>query len=172
MKYLLSTFPEKHNAMPTLIVYTSHHGTTGKIASMLAGRTGAKAINLRDKPWPDLAAYDRIILAASIHAGNIGGTMKAFLKQNMIILLQKPTGIILCGMNEPEFQAQYERNFPELLRNHVFMKHLLCGEFLFDRMNFFERLIVRKISGIKASLSKLDEAEIERIAENLNATNP
>lgn len=158
--------------MKTVIAYTSHHGTTAKIAKMLAQKTGAGLCNLREKPWPDFADCDRIILAASVHAGNIGGTMKAFLRQNMIPLLQKQTGIILCGMNEPEFQNQYERNFPELLRNHVFMKHLLCGEFLFERMNFFERLIVRKISGINATISKLDEAEIDRIAESLNSTYP
>ena len=158
--------------MKTLIVFASSHGTTEKVAHSIARSMNnghVEFINLKkEKPY-DLSVYDRIIVGGSIHAGQIQGRVKQFCEKNMLQLLEKQLGLFLCCMNEPEYQTQFERAFPELLRNHATSSKIMGGEFLFDKMNFFQRLIVRKISGINESVSRIDEKSLQEFAEEMNA---
>jgi menaquinone-dependent protoporphyrinogen oxidase len=158
--------------MKTLIVYASAHGTTEKVAHSIARSMDnghVEIINLKKENPFDLSVYDRIIVGGSIHAGQIQGRVKQFCEKNMLQLLEKQLGLFLCCMNEPEYQAQFERAFPELLRKHASSSKIMGGEFLFDKMNFFQRLIVRKISGINESVSKIDEKSLQQFAEEMNA---
>jgi menaquinone-dependent protoporphyrinogen oxidase len=52
---------------------------------------------------------------------------------------------------------------PKLLRNHAISSKCVGGEFLFEKMNFFEKLIVKKVSGITRNISKIDENKIEEL---------
>lgn len=154
--------------MKSLIVFVSHHGTTANVASQIAGRIGnAEIMDLRKHPNPDLSPYDCIILGASIHAGKISGRMRNFMRNNMVTLLNKKLGIFLCCMNEPSFKAQLEANFPEVLRLHSSTNRVVGGEFLFDRMSFFEKWIVRKISGIHETTSNLLPEAIQGFIHDL-----
>lgn len=157
--------------MKTLIVYASTHGTTEKVAHSIARSLEnghVDVINLKkDNPF-DLSVFDHVIVGGSIHAGQLQGRVKQFCEKNMLQLLEKPLGLFLCCMNEPEYQAQFERVFPELLRKHATSSKIMGGEYLFDKMNFFQRLIVRKISGINESLSRIDQNAIEEFVQEMN----
>lgn len=156
--------------MKTLIVYASTHGTTEKVAHSVARSLDnghVEIINLKREQPGDLSVYDRVIIGGSIHAGQIQGRVRQFCEKNMLQLLEKQLGLFLCCMNEPEYQAQFERAFPELLRKHATSSKIMGGEFLFDQMNFFQRLIVRKISGINESMSKIDESAIQEFAAEM-----
>jgi menaquinone-dependent protoporphyrinogen oxidase len=74
-------------------------------------------------------------------------------------------------MNEPEYQAQMEKAFPEILRKHATAMDTMGGEFLFDKMNFFQRLIVQKISGIKNTVSRINMEKISIFASNFQTQN-
>lgn len=157
--------------MKTLIVYASTHGTTEKVAHSIARSMNnghVETINLKKESPFDLSVFDRVIVGGSIHAGQLQGRVKQFCEKNMLQLLEKPLGLFLCCMNEPEYQAQFERVFPELLRKHASSSKIMGGEFLFDKMNFFQRLIVRKISGINESLSRIDQNAIEEFVQEMN----
>jgi menaquinone-dependent protoporphyrinogen oxidase len=157
--------------MKTLIVYASTHGTTEKVAHSIARSMNnghVEVINLKkDNPF-DLSVYDRVIVGGSIHAGQLQGRVKQFCEKNMLQLLEKPLGLFLCCMNEPEYQAQFERAFPELLRKHASSSKIMGGEFLFDKMNFFQRLVVKKISGISESVSRIDEKAVVEFVKEMN----
>jgi menaquinone-dependent protoporphyrinogen oxidase len=71
-------------------------------------------------------------------------------------------------MNQQQEQAEFEASYPELLRNHSVYNAIVGGEFLFGRMNFFERFLVRKISGVTSNTSRLKHQEIENIANSIN----
>lgn len=156
--------------MNTAIIYATTHGTTEKVAlkiKELAGSENTFLFNLKDGLPFDLDVFDKIIIGGSIHAGMIQKRVKDFCKQHTLELLQKPLGLYLCGMNEPEYEVQMAKNFPEILRRHATAMDTLGGEFLFDKMNFFQKLIVKKVSGISESVHKLNDEKIQNFTNNL-----
>ena len=157
--------------MKTAIIYASSHGTTEKIAKQIQFGLGAdstRLINLKETKALDLSMFDALIIGGSIHAGQMQGRVKTFCKKNMVDLLQKRVGLFMVGMNEPEFENEFNNAFPELLRNHAITSKCVGGEFLFEKMNFFEKLIVKKISGISENVSKIDEGKVAELLLELN----
>lgn len=156
--------------MKTAIIYSSTHGTTEKVAARLAtllGNENTGLFNLRNESNIDISAFDTVIIGGSIHAGNIQMRIKKFCKSNLLALLDKKLGLFMCGMNEPEYEKEFRNAFPDLLREHAIATCIPGGEFLFENMNFFQRAIVSKISGIKESVSRIDDSKIISFAEAL-----
>lgn len=152
--------------MKTAIIYRSHHGTTEKVALMLSqliGRENTQVFNLKTDKNIDLSAFDKVIVGGSIHAGNVQKSVKEFCTSHMDSLLEKPLGLFLSSMEEKQAQEQFDRAYPELLRTHARSCKLTGGEFNFDKMNFLEKAIIRKIGGIKESVSKIDESSIREM---------
>ena len=155
----------QRETMKTAIIYASSHGSSEKVARQIRdglGADSASLINLKETKVVDLSQYDTLVIGGSIHAGQMQGRVKTFCKKNMVDLLQKRVGLFMVGMNEPEFENEFKNSFPELLRNHAITSKCVGGEFLFEKMNFIEKLIVKKVSGISHNLSKIDD---EKIAE-------
>jgi menaquinone-dependent protoporphyrinogen oxidase len=161
---------KNRNNMRTLILFATHHGTTQKVANSIASRLGKEDVtlhNLKNKTLPDLSRYERIIIGGSIHAGNIQKRVRDFCKTHMVDLLEKPLGLFLCCMNQPEYEAQFERAWPELLRTHAQSCKIMGGEFLMERMNFLERAIVRKITGRKETIRNIYEEKIDELVAEI-----
>lgn len=154
--------------MKTAIVYDTSHGTTEKVANMIASfNSSIEIFNLKENKNVNLDEFDQVIIGGSIHVGKIRRRVKEFCLKNLDKLLQKRVGLYLCAMNEPEYENELKLAFPEELRNHAVIKKVVGGEFLFDRMNFLERFIVKKISGINETTSKLDEKGIMQIVDEM-----
>ena len=156
--------------MKTAIIYASSHGTSEKVARQIQdglGADNANIINLKETRTVDLSQYDTLIIGGSIHAGQMQGRVKTFCKKNMVDLLQKRVGLFMVGMNEPEFENEFNSAFPELLRNHAITSKCVGGEFLFEKMNFIEKLIVKKVSGITQNISKIDEDKIAELVTDV-----
>ncbi|HPD95089.1 MAG TPA: flavodoxin domain-containing protein [Tenuifilaceae bacterium] len=154
--------------MKTAIVYDTSHGTTEKVANMIASfNSSIEIFNLKENKNVNLDGFDQVIIGGSIHVGKIRRRVKEFCLKNLDKLLQKRVGLYLCAMNEPEYENELKLAFPEELRNHAVIKKVVGGEFLFDRMNFLERFIVKKISGINETTSKLDEKGIMQIVDEM-----
>ncbi len=157
--------------MKTAIIYASSHGTTEKVAKQIHFGLGADStclINLKATRTVDLSLFDTLIIGGSIHAGQMQGKVKTFCKKNMVDLLQKRVGLFMVGMNEPEFENEFNNAFPELLRNHAITSKCVGGEFIFERMNFIEKLIVKKVSGITQNISKIDDNKIAELVKEIN----
>lgn len=156
--------------MKTAIIYASSHGTSEKVAKQIQKGLGADStslINLKETKAADLNPFDTLIIGGSIHAGQMQGRVKTFCKKNMVDLLQKRVGLFMVGMNEPEFENEFKNAFPELLRNHAITSKCVGGEFLFEKMNFFEKLIVKKVSGVTENISKIDENKIAELVSEV-----
>ncbi|WP_320053341.1 flavodoxin domain-containing protein [uncultured Acetobacteroides sp.] len=147
------------------IVYATKHGTTEKVAQHIATLLGGDVtlISLEETRMPDLAAFDCIVIGGSIYAGKIRGKVATFCARNLSILLQKRVALYVCGMNYKEYDAELRSAFLDQLRKHAAWSGVVGGEFYIDRMNFFERFLIRKISGVTASVSKLDYEKIEEL---------
>ncbi len=152
--------------MKTAIIYASSHGTTEKVAKQIQlglGGESTRLIDLKATKTVDLSLFDTLIIGGSIHAGQMQGRVKSFCKKNMADLLKKRVGLFMVGMNESQFENEFNNAFPELLRKHAFTSKCVGGEFLFEKMNFFERLIVKKVSGTSQNVSKIDDSKIAEL---------
>ena len=153
--------------MKTTIIYTSKHGTTEEVAQTISeklkGTNEVTLISLKKNPNPDISAFEAVILGAPIYAGQVSGKMKTFCKANETILLQKKTGLFVCGMNPDKKEQEKELNdaYPEVLQEKAVTTGFLGGKFLFEKMNFFERLIIKKIAKTETSVHRIDRDAVD-----------
>lgn len=157
--------------MKTLILFTSHHGTTKKLAYQLAKDLGISdecVVDFKKNKNIDLSAFDLVIMGSSIHAGNIPSDFKKFLQNKINILLSKQIAIFMCAMEKTELKIQeFENNFPKELREHSLANGIMGGEYLFERMNFFEKFMIKKITGSPESKSEIDYDVYKDFVEKL-----
>lgn len=161
--------------MKSLIVYCSTHGTTAKAAHLLRKKIEGDviAINLdKSKLHSDLELFDSVVIGGSIHAGSIQGKIKKFMKEHEGLLQRKNLGLFLCCMREgQEAHLQFENAFPPSLRKLAIAKGLFGGEFIISKMNFFEKIIAKSVSGSAEEISHLDLEAINEFAETFNRNN-
>ena len=160
--------------MRTLIVYTTRHGTTERVAHYLADWLpgNIELVNLSDRSTHCvLTPYDTVIIGSSIHIGRIPARLSAFISRHSGELLTKRLGLYLCCMNEPSAQTQFDDVFPRELRTHASACATVGGEFLFDRMTIADRLIVRGVSGVKESVSRINYDALNRFARSISVRN-
>jgi len=159
--------------MKTLIVYKSKHGTTEKVARLIAEKLDSsktELVNLSKAKTMDIEGFDRIIIGGSIHIASVHKKTKKFCESNTSTLLKKKLGLFLCCMETGEKSIeQFKNAFPEKLRNHAASTALLGYEYNLEKMNFFERLLVKKISGSKESVSEIDYQGIDRFVTELGS---
>jgi len=151
--------------METAIIYYSKHGTTKRVAEMLASKLTVEKtfIDLKIHKSPNIEKYDSIILGCPVYAGNPIKKMKNFCMQNIEHLKSKPVGLYVCGMEKDEIkqQEELERTYPLELIEKAKTKKFLGGEFLFENMNFFERMIVKKIAKTDKSVSTINYENLD-----------
>lgn len=157
--------------MKTAIVFSSTHGTTEKAAHLLSEQIEGevKIINLGKQPKQDIGEFDAVIIGGSIHAGSIQPEVKQFIERNKGVLSGKKVGLFLCCMFEGEkAQKQFEEAYPGDIRNASVANGLFGGEFLFGKMNFLQKLIVKKVSGVTSDVSNINNGEIKKFAAAFN----
>lgn len=156
--------------MKTLIVYDTRHGSSEKATKMLQQQIDGEVVvhHLKKSNSPGLSEFERVIVGGSIHMGEIQKSVKTFCELNKEELSRKHLGLFLCCMDKERAQEQFEKAYPDVLREKALINALFGGEFIFDRMNFLERFAVRKISGVHTSVSEIDEETIARFANKFN----
>jgi menaquinone-dependent protoporphyrinogen oxidase len=156
--------------MKILIVYATKHGCTETCAEKLKVMLpdGADLFNLKLKQNTPLDPYGTVLIGGSIHAGRIQPSVRKFCESNGAALLQKKIGLFLCCMEEGEkAKTQFESVFPAELRDHASAEGLFGGAFNFEKMNWVERAIIKKIAKTDQSVSKIDEGKISRFVSDL-----
>lgn len=158
--------------MNIAIIYTSKHGTTEKVAQMIAGNLAEhplSLINLKRNANPDLTDFDLLILGCGIYAGNPSGSFRKFCNNNINILLNKKLGLFICGMESDSTKQQQEimNAYPASLLQHADAKVFVGGEFLFEQMNFMEKTIIKRIAKTDKSISAIKDSEIKGFVDQL-----
>jgi menaquinone-dependent protoporphyrinogen oxidase len=158
--------------MRTLIVYASKYGCTETCAKRLAGQmTGeTELLSLKEKKdGIDWNAYDTVIIGGAVYVGKIQKEVSEFCAKHLESLLQKRIGLFICGMQEEAvLQQELQQNFPEELLAIAIAKDHLGGAFDFEKMNLMERMIVKKVSKVTASVSNIAEDSISAFATAMN----
>ena len=159
--------------MKTAIIYISKYGTTEKVAHSIAEKlketNEVELFSLKKNPHPDISGFERVILGSSIYMGQASGKMKAFCKTNESVLLQKKTGLFVCGMHPDKEQQDKELKgaYPEAMLKKADATGFLGGAFLFEQMNFMERAIIKKIAKTTTSVQGIDWEAMEEFVERL-----
>ena len=156
--------------MRTVIIYTTKHGCTDKCAHTLANELGTdiKLVNLETERNINITEYEAVIIGGSIHVGMINKKVKNFIDKNLDTLSKKKLGLFLCCMYEGEKALeQFQNAFPEIIRNKAVAHGLFGGEFDFDKMNFLEKAIVKKVANVEQSVSNINYANIKAFAEKI-----
>ncbi len=159
--------------MKTIILFATSHGCTERVVEELAQKLSGEieTVNLNENPSPSVAGFDRIIIGGSIHAGQIQKKVRHFCLTRLDALRSKEIGLFICCMYEPETACEELRNaFPEELHQMAKTEAIFGGEFNFSKMNFVEKILVRKIAHVKESVSKIDHESIERFATRMEKT--
>lgn len=149
------------------------HGCTEQVVRQLQEKLDNETdlVNLKRDPIPDLEEYSRIIIGGSIHAGQIQKKVKEFCEKNMDVFRHKEIGLFICCMYEgQQAKDQLKNAFPEKLHQYSKVEAIFGGEFNFSRMNFLEKMIVKKVVHVKESVSNIDYKAIDRFAKRMEKT--
>jgi len=154
--------------MKIAIIYATKHGTTEKVAELIYEKLQGNEIsliNLAKTSTFDIKTFDYLILGTPIYAGNCIKAMKNFCKKNLVLLQTKPHSLFVCGMepNTEKQQAELENAFPLELRQNTDNQCFAGGEFLFEKMNFFEKFIIKRIAKTDKNVSAIKYDNIETI---------
>jgi len=153
--------------MKTIIIFESLHGSTEKCANKLMEliNDDITIVRLQENENVSIDDYDKVIIGGSIHMGVIQNRIEDFIKKNHNQLAEKKLGMYLCCMEEGETaQIQFNKAYPEELRKKALATGIFGGEFNLKKMNFFEKRFTRKATGIRSSVSKINEEEIRKFA--------
>lgn len=159
--------------MKTIIIYASNHGTTESIANYIKesikniGKLCPAMFNVKTDKNISLSKYDYIIIGGSFHAGNLQTKLKKFIKTNEDELLRKKIAFYFCGMNESEIENQVKSSVSDIIIKHAKSCKTPGGEFLFHKMNFIEKSIIKKITKVNTSISKIDYSKIDELINDL-----
>jgi len=83
--------------------------------------------------------------------------------------LNKKVGLFLCCMETGEkATVQFNSAYPVELRDHAFYTGMMGGECLTDKMNFFERSIVKMVVGGPEKYPKLNDKAINMLLQELD----
>lgn len=157
--------------MKTAIIYYSKKATTQKVAKIISEKLNSQEglIYLKNKPSFDISTYDRIIIGSPIYAGNSHNKVKKFIASNLNHLLNKEIGLYVCGMERDESKQREELviAYPKELIDKAKSIQFLGGEFLFENMNFFEKMIIKKIAKTDKSISEINHQNIDRFVKDI-----
>ncbi len=159
--------------MKITVIFVSKYGTTSIISNKITASVNKHTIdviNLEECPEPDMSGYDIILLGSPVYAGKILKSMDSFCKENQELLLSKKLALFVCGMHldREVQQKELKEAYPAIVYQHAFSKVFLGGQFLFEKMNFIERFLVKRIAKTKRNVSNINEEEIREFANMLN----
>jgi menaquinone-dependent protoporphyrinogen oxidase len=154
--------------MNVLIVYASKYGCTEKCARLIAKELNNQAdlIDLTKEKDFDISGYDNVIIGGPVYMGKIKKEVSVFCSDNLNELREKRIGLFICGMAEDKAAvAELNQNFPPELLEIAVAKEHLGGEFLLNKMNFMDKVIVKKVSKVTSDKSNIMEDKIHEFAQ-------
>lgn len=158
--------------MRAAVVVASKHGTTVEIGRRVAQALGGDVpvLDLADHHHhPDVSGYDTVVLGTAVYAGQPRAQMKAFTQ--LADLGGKRLGLFVSGML-PDADAratELAAAFPPALNDSATATAFLGGAFQFDKLNRFERFVVKRFAKVTTDVDAIDDRAIGAFAQALLA---
>ncbi|MDW7667943.1 MAG: flavodoxin domain-containing protein [Bacillota bacterium] len=158
--------------MKTLIAYATKRGFTKKCAELLSEKLEGtvEIADIKKSKNMDISSYENIIIGGSVYIGKIRKEVPDFYDRNMDKLLNKNIGLFICGLAEGEVvKKELEACFPDKLSERALVIDIFGGEYNFDKMNFIEKTVIKKIANTTENQEVLHLDRIEKFAEVFNS---
>ena len=139
-----------------LIIYSTTDGHTIKICHRLQDvieqqAHQVKMVSIQNEPQVDVAAFDKIVIGASIRYGKHSPLIIDFIKKNEQILSEKSNAFFSVNVvarkpnkNQPETNP-YMQKFLKQISWHPKKLAVFAGKLDYPRYSFFDRLAIRFI---------------------------
>ncbi len=150
--------------MRILIAYATTDGQTRKIARFAADhltdqRTSTELMNVAYAEGLDVARFDSVILAASLHVGGFQTAMITFAKANATALNAKPTLFLSVSLSAAGDDAEDWTGLKVCVETFLsqtgwapFCIHHVAGAFRFTEYDFFRAWAMRLIAAQKGEV--------------------
>jgi len=148
----------------SLILYKSNKGMTKKLAYLLNDKITSSEVFDLDDFNGEIDVYDNIIIGSPIYIGKINKKVKKYINENLKKLMKKNVYCFFSGMNFKEEENVIKLNFDPILQEK-FEFGYLGGSYQFDKMNFIQRLIVKKIAGESESKENILEEKVNYLVK-------
>lgn len=155
-----------------LLAYASKYGATEACARKIAERIQGEVtlVDLTQEKEPSLDRYDSIAVGFSIYAGSLRKPVKKFLSDHLSEFSGKELSLFSSCLSPEETAMETIRKQldPEIM-GQVKRTAILGGQIQFEKMNVFERFIIKKIAKKSESFSTIDEERIDAFAQQLGS---
>lgn len=154
--------------MKTLIVYTTKQGTAKLVAEKLKTKLSGdiELVDLKILKPRNLIEYDNVILGGSIYMGRIQKQMKVFVEENLSLLIQKRICVYICAAQKDEMlEKELTDAFPEALLSKTLFKGGVGEAIDFNKLNFLNKMITKKVMGTNKSYVNIDEKKIDEMVK-------
>lgn len=159
--------------MKTLIIYASKYGATEECAQKLEGYLDDEVTRVKmggTADVVDLSPFDAVIIGGGIYAGKIRKPVRAFCEKNLEELGAKRVGLFISGLTPPEEAGEtIEKNFPAELRSVARASAGFGGAVFYEKMNFLERFVMKRITKRTESFSTISDQVIREFAEKMKS---
>ncbi len=158
--------------MKIAIIFGTKHGSAQECALHLAEKITCKVsvYNLSKKEVPLIDDVDMVIMGSSVYAGRLNKEVLTFANNHQEKLLQKKLMLFTCNMHRGEEEEKQLRNiFPEELTRHAQELVSFGGKFDFSKLNFLEKVVIKKVAKVTTDIEDLRFDAIEALAERINA---
>lgn len=145
--------------METLIVYSSTTGFTKQYAQWISEETGFKAIEIKSVTDEQVQNAQRIVFGSSIKADNIMKLGK--------IKKMNPSNLVIFAVGLTEKSDGYAKKLAEKNQLVNFPLFYLRGGVKFSKLGFFERAILKKITGLSEDTDYSSKENIMELVEFL-----
>jgi len=157
--------------MKTLIAYASKYGTTEKCANLLKDKLDGEVdvIDIK-KTKPNLSDYDAVIIGGPIYIGKLKKSVEAFCINNLPALIDKKKGFFICHMEfEKSMEELIAKYYPKKLVDTASATSGFGGAFYVSKMNFLNKMMIKKAAGIEEDRDNILYDEIDKFAAKFNS---
>lgn len=157
--------------MKTLIAFAGNKGCSETIAMKMKEDLGKNItlVDLAKEDCPPLKEFHRIIIGGMVKAGQVQKRIKVFCQKNLDELLIKETGLFICSMEtDDKARMQLMNAYPEDLINTAKSTAVFTGGYDFNRMNFIEKLIVKKVRKGNPVSAGLDFEAVRKFSRRMD----
>ena len=152
-----------------LVAYASKRGSARQAAEWIAEELGGDCdlVDLKTSPGIELSGYGTVVLGSGIIAGRAYPPLERFIKRNREELVFKDICFFITHLERGEgIEKDFQSAFDVDLLKHVRVKMGVGGRLILSQLNFFYRMIFRRLSKKKGvDLDNYDSLSREACAE-------
>ncbi|MBN2722892.1 MAG: hypothetical protein JXR95_02345 [Deltaproteobacteria bacterium] len=155
--------------MKTLVIYSSKHGSSEEFAKIISEKiNNCEITSVENVSEKNLCDYNHLVIGSSIYAGKFSKKFNNFIQENLKILLDKKLGVFVIGGIESQYLKTASSQLPESIINHACAVVYGGYKYDFNRMNFFEKFIVKIVSKTGKSIDALKPKNADALIASLN----